>query len=181
MARSLAGLVAGAADVGLDAGSRSEFGNATAANVFLLVVVGLLVGYAAALLRTSARARAEAVAVAAATAERERLARAVHDGVLQALAWVQRRGSEIGGPTTELAAVAGAQEVALRALVHGAPNAHPAGELADVASMLNLCAAASVSVATPRSRRRRRCCARIRRCEYWCSRPAASVPTCSRR
>ena len=121
----LAGLAAGVAVVGEDAAANSEVGNNTAANVFLLVVAGLVVGYAAALLRTSAEARAQAVAARAATAERERLARAVHDGVLQALAWVQRRGTEIGGEAAELAAVAGEQEVALRGLI-GAGGGRPA-------------------------------------------------------
>jgi signal transduction histidine kinase len=145
---------AGAAVVGEDAAANSELGNNTAANVFLLIVTALVVGYAAELLRTTAEVRAQAVAARAATAERERLARAVHDGVLQALAWVQRRGTEIGGEAAELAAVAGEQEVALRGLVAGgllatttAPPA--AGGTSDVAAMLSLCAAASVSVATP--------------------------------
>jgi signal transduction histidine kinase len=54
---------------------------------------------------------------AAAAAERARLARAVHDGVLQILGLVQRRGHELGGPAAELGRLAGEQEVALRTLI----------------------------------------------------------------
>lgn len=147
-----AGLCAGLADVAVDAGANPDYevSQATTANVFLLVVAGLVVGYAAGLLRLNAQVRAEAVAARAAVAERERLARAVHDGVLQALAWVQRRGAELGGEAAELAAVAGDQEVALRGLIGGADTRLP-GDVADVSAMLNLCAAAQVSVATPGS------------------------------
>ena len=147
-----AGLCAGLADVAVDAGANPDYevSQATTANVFLLVVAGLVVGYAAGLLRLNAQARAEAVAARAAVAERERLARAVHDGVLQALAWVQRRGAELGGEAAELAAVAGDQEVALRGLIGGADARLPGG-VADVSAMLNLCASAQVSVATPGS------------------------------
>lgn len=147
-----AGLCAGLADVAVDAGANPDYevSQATTANVFLLVVAGLVVGYAAGLLRLNAQVRAEAVAARAAIAERERLARAVHDGVLQALAWVQRRGAELGGEAAELAAVAGDQEVALRGLIGGADTRLP-GDVADVSAMLNLCAAAQVSVATPGS------------------------------
>jgi signal transduction histidine kinase len=144
--------VAGAAIVGEDVTANSELGNNTAANVFLLIVTALVVGYAAELLRTTAEVRAQAVAARAATAERERLARAVHDGVLQALAWVQRRGTELGGEAAELAAVAGEQEVALRGLIGGSGSA-PAGALAggagDVAAMLSSCATSTVSVSAP--------------------------------
>lgn len=153
-----AGVLAGASDIVVDAGTNDTYqiGAATAANVFLLVVVGLVVGYAAGLLRVSAEARAVAVAVQAGTAERERLARAVHDGVLQALAWVQRRGTEIGGEAAELAAVAGEQEVALRGLIGGGASGEGAGtplagDTADLSAMLNRCATSSVSVATPGS------------------------------
>ena len=41
----------------------------------------------------------------------------MHDGVLQVLAYVRRRGNEIGGAATELADKAGEQEVALRVLI----------------------------------------------------------------
>lgn len=148
----LAGVSAGLADIAVDAGANPDYevGQATTANVFLLVVAGLVVGYAAGLLRLTARVRAEAVAARAATAERERLARAVHDGVLQALAWVQRRGTELGGEAAALAAVAGEQEVALRGLIGGGASALP-GDEADLSVILGRCAAPTVSVATPGS------------------------------
>ena len=41
----------------------------------------------------------------------------MHDGVLQVLALVQRRGAELGGDAAELGRLAGEQEVALRTLI----------------------------------------------------------------
>ncbi len=145
-----AALIAGAVDVTV----QPQPTGTTAGNVFLLVVTGLIAGYAASLVRTSTRERAEAVASRAATAERERLSRAVHDGVLQTLSYVQRRGAEIGGPAAELAELAGEQEEALRGLVRGAGNgsgaaAASSAESRDVAAMLHLHAGRTVSVATP--------------------------------
>ena len=69
-------------------------------------------------------------------AERARLARAVHDGVLQVLTLVQRRGTELGGEAAELGRLAGEQEAALRALVQGnaATTAAAASGRADLAS-----------------------------------------------
>ncbi|CAJ1504071.1 MacS family sensor histidine kinase [[Mycobacterium] burgundiense] len=87
------------------------------ATIIIELAVGLAVGMAA---QTARRAHAElerAVRISAAVAERERLARQVHDGVMQVLALVAKRGNEIGGPTTELAQLAGEQERALRRLV----------------------------------------------------------------
>ena len=52
--------------------------------------------------------------------ERDRLSRQVHDGAIQVLALVSRRGREIGGETAELAELAGEQERALRRLVSSA-------------------------------------------------------------
>lgn len=86
-------------------------------NTFLLLVGGPIVGYLLEQLYRSAAQRDRAERAAAAAAERTRLARAVHDGVLQVLALVQRRGLEAGGDLAELGRMAGEQEVALRALI----------------------------------------------------------------
>ena len=70
--------------------------------------------------RTARRAHDElqrAAQLAAALEERERLSRQVHDGVIQVLALVARRGHEMGGATAELAELASEQERALRRLV----------------------------------------------------------------
>ena len=70
--------------------------------------------------QTARRAHSElerAARLAAALEERERLSRQVHDGAIQVLALVARRGREIGGETAELAELAGEQERALRRLV----------------------------------------------------------------
>ncbi|HEV7825743.1 MAG TPA: DUF5931 domain-containing protein [Mycobacteriales bacterium] len=89
-------------------------------NVVLLFLAGAVVGYVAGLARHAERALAESVRLAAATAERERLSRQIHDGVLQVLAMVRRRGTDLGGEAAELARVAGEQEAALRALMASA-------------------------------------------------------------
>ena len=78
---------------------------------------------------------------AAAAAERARLARAVHDGVLQVLALVQRRGTELGGDLAELGRVAGEQEMRLRSLIRQqdsltAPAPGAAGAVADLGAAL---------------------------------------------
>ena len=62
-----------------------------------------------------------ATEIEAASRERERLARGIHDSVLQVLALVQRRGAEAGGEAAEIGRLAGEQEAALRALI--APTA----------------------------------------------------------
>ncbi|TWP39090.1 ATP-binding protein [Leekyejoonella antrihumi] len=83
----------------------------------VLMTVGLAVGAVSTTVRHARDQIDAAVRMQAATAERERLAREVHDGVLQVLAFVQRRGNEIGGETAELARLAGEQERELRTLV----------------------------------------------------------------
>jgi len=147
-------LLLGAVDLSVQAGPDES----AAAYVFLLVLTGLVVGYAAALVRAGTRERAEAAAVRAATAERERLARAVHDGVLQTLAYVQRRGAEIGGPAGELAELARDQQETLRGLLQsrvngsgsrGAPDAATRAGACDVAPMLRRLAGRALPVATP--------------------------------
>jgi signal transduction histidine kinase len=86
-------------------------------NVQLLLVAGLVVGYAASTMRRATTRLRDAIATESANAERLRLSRSIHDGVLQVLAQVQRRGNAIGGEAVELAALAAEQEVALRTLM----------------------------------------------------------------
>ncbi|MEU6868443.1 DUF5931 domain-containing protein [Streptomyces sp. NPDC046876] len=89
----------------------------TVHNVVLVWVASVAVGYVVEVARASEATLARALEIEAATRERERLARDIHDGVLQVLAMVQRRGTELGGEAAELGRMAGEQEVALRTLV----------------------------------------------------------------
>lgn len=91
-------------------------------NVVLVWVAAIGIGYVIEVARASERTLARALEIEAATRERERLARDIHDGVLQVLAMVQRRSSELTGEAAELARLAGEQEAALRALVTSAPQ-----------------------------------------------------------
>ncbi|WP_304441514.1 MacS family sensor histidine kinase, partial [Kitasatospora sp. MBT63] len=97
-------------------------------NIVLLLMAGCAVGYVIELARASEAVLTRALQVEAATRERERLARDIHDGVLQVLALVQRQGdradpADPAGPggLGELGRLAGEQERALRALMSGAP------------------------------------------------------------
>ncbi|MFF0203039.1 MacS family sensor histidine kinase [Streptomyces sp. NPDC005017] len=91
----------------------------TVHNVILVWVAAIAIGYVVEVARASERTLARALEIEAATRERERLARDIHDSVLQVLAMVQRRGAVIGGEAAELGRMAGEQEVALRTLVSG--------------------------------------------------------------
>ncbi|MEV5604859.1 DUF5931 domain-containing protein [Streptomyces sp. NPDC052299] len=96
---------------------RGEPSRDTLHNVMLVWVASIAIGYVVEVARASERTLARALEIEAATRERERLARDIHDGVLQVLAMVQRRGAAIGGEAAELGRMAGEQEVALRTLV----------------------------------------------------------------
>lgn len=102
---------------------RQDVDRPTVGSCVLLVMLGVVVGYVVSLGRRAERAYADVVQREAARAERERLARSVHDGVLQTLALVGRSG----GP--ELGPLAREQEVALRQLLAGEPAAVPSGTL----------------------------------------------------
>ncbi|MDN5860020.1 MAG: DUF5931 domain-containing protein [Pseudonocardia sp.] len=118
-------------------------------DIELLVVVGVTVGYAATVLRRSAQRVREAAAAEAAIAERERLARAVHDGVLQVLGYVKRRAAELDGPARELGVLAGEQEFALRNLLVSGPSSVNANGDRDAAAALRLLGSSRVSVSAP--------------------------------
>ena len=149
----IGGVVAAFVIAPADLATRAVVNGSTAGNLFLLLLAGAVVGYASVLVREAATDRARATELAARTAERERLARAVHDGVLQVLAYVQRRGMEIGGEATELARAAGEQEEALRALIRGQPpveaRAGSSDGRVDLGRELAAFGAAGVSVAAP--------------------------------
>ncbi|MET9930205.1 MULTISPECIES: DUF5931 domain-containing protein [unclassified Streptomyces] len=91
----------------------------TVHNVILVWVASIAIGYVVEVARASERTLARALEIEAATRERERLARDIHDSVLQVLAMVQRRGTALGGEAADLGRMAGEQEVALRTLVAG--------------------------------------------------------------
>ena len=109
----VAALVVSVADLSI----RDDFSQKAYGNIFLLVLGGAIVGFLSELLQETAAQRDRAERTAAAAQERQRLARVVHDGVLQVLALVQRRAPELGPDGRELGRLAGEQEVRLRGLV----------------------------------------------------------------
>lgn len=111
------GLAAAGALAVADLSVRSEVTQSAYGNVFLIAVGGPIVGYLVGSLQEMAVERDHAQREAAAAAERARLARAVHDGVLQVLALVQRRGPELGPEGVGLGRLAADQESSLRALI----------------------------------------------------------------
>ena len=147
------GLVASTVISVADLSVRADLSSRNVGNIFLLMIGGPVVGYATGLLKKMAVARDRAERQAAAAAERQRLARAVHDGVLQVLSLVQRRGSELGGEAAELGRLAGEQEVALRALVQqtDAPLNDEPSRTANLATSVGLLESRSVTVSVPGS------------------------------
>lgn len=124
-------------------------------NIFLLLIVGPVVGFLAESLQRMERERDQAQREAIASEERARLARAVHDGVLQVLALVQRRGNELGSQDPGLATLgrmAGEQEAALRSLIRQQDTLPAAGgdqDLAVALEGLSRAVASPVTVSTP--------------------------------
>lgn len=132
----LEGMVASAVVSAADATVKVSLDSTTIGQIFLLFLAAGMVGYTAQTLRESAELRAAAERESAAAEERSRLARAVHDGVLQVLALMQRRGLEAGGELADLGRLAGEQEVALRALMQGNARKRPANWKADLVTSL---------------------------------------------
>ncbi|MBS9375283.1 MacS family sensor histidine kinase [Rhodococcus sp. B50] len=116
----------------------------------VLVACGVAMGFATTTARSAHRQLEQAVRVAAATEERDRLARQVHDGVLQVLALVQRRGLELGGGATELAELAREQEAALRQLIsEQETHVDRGGENADLTALVRARAGTAATVSAP--------------------------------
>jgi len=114
----LAALFVGVADI-LEVGfaAQTSMNNSTINNIVILVLLGGCIGYCADLSRDGHAALSEALRVQAVAGERDRLARTVHDGVLQTLSYIHRRGVDLGGEARELGSMAAGQERLLRALV----------------------------------------------------------------
>jgi signal transduction histidine kinase len=147
------GVLAAASITVCDLSVRLDTTGTTWGNIFLLFLAAGVVGYSTTRLREATEARAHAERIAATLEERARLARIVHDGVLQVLALVQRRGLELGGDAADLGRLAGEQEVALRALVQGNTAALTSGPVpdgdVDLVERLSALATRTVTVSGP--------------------------------
>lgn len=151
--RWVGGLVAGVLLAGVDMSLREDVKQSDYGNAFLLVIGGAIVGFLCASLQQMATDREVAERSAAVAAERARLARVVHDGVLQVLALVQRRGRELGGEAAELGRLAGEQERELRGLIRAqeAVATRPPDTVDLVGELSMLERSGTVTVSTPGS------------------------------
>ncbi|WP_243711200.1 DUF5931 domain-containing protein [Actinomadura sp. KC216] len=132
------------------AGTAGGISRTTFNGIVLLLLAGLVVGHVVRLALDAEARLARAVELESATRERERLARRIHDSVLQVLAMVRRRGDELGGEAAELGRLAGEQEAALRTLIGADPAAAPEpGDDVDLRPLLTGHASSSVTVSTP--------------------------------
>ncbi|TDC38450.1 DUF5931 domain-containing protein [Micromonospora sp. KC213] len=144
---ALAAVVLGVADL-----AARGFGTPSVTGLILLLLAGVIVGHVARLAVTAQERLQRAVELEAATRERERLARGIHDSVLQVLALVQRRGAHLDGEAGELARLAGEQEAALRALIAGGDPVPAAGAqdgAVDLRALLGRHASPAVSLSVP--------------------------------
>jgi len=129
---------------------RAHYDQAAFTGTVLMVLAATAVGYLVGIAEVSQQRLERAIQMEATIRERERLARDIHDSVLQVLALVKRRGAGLDGEAGELARLAGEQEAALRTLVTGR-TAEPVDEHAevDLIALLDPYASATVSVASP--------------------------------
>ena len=143
----LAAVAVAAADLVV---TRGEVSHSTVNSIVLLLLAGVVLGRVVRLGVAAELRVAAALEESAAARERERLARAVHDGTLQVLALVSRRGRDLGGDGERLAALAAEQESALRSLLCSVPAPAGPGTL-DVRAALVAGGSASRHVSAPSS------------------------------
>ncbi len=145
-----AAIVLGGCDIALRHQLVSTLAGPAVNATILLLLAAVTVGYVSALAARAEQALQRAAGIEAASRERERLARGIHDSVLQVLALVQRRGAEVGGEAAEIGRLAGEQEAALRALIAGAiPAAAPGSSQQDLRALLTGEAGPAVTVVAP--------------------------------
>lgn len=144
------GFTAGLLLATADLAQRQDLNQSDYGNAFLLILSGTIVGYMCDSLQKMAAERDAAERARAEVAERARLARVVHDGVLQVLALLQRRGHELGGAAEELGDLAGEQERELRRLIREQSSVVTPDGTADLGSALaQLESISGVTVSTP--------------------------------
>ncbi|GAB3623431.1 DUF5931 domain-containing protein [Mariniluteicoccus endophyticus] len=121
----------------------------------LALIIGVVAfGWSAQMIRDGVHEREDMRATNAALAERQRLARIVHDGVLQVLAMVEREGAHLGPRGAMLARHAHEQEAQLRALIQQTdidPDHHDPRDVThrNFAVMLDRHESGAVTVSTP--------------------------------
>ena len=141
---TVAALILGAADISVRGGLDPRNLSGTA----LMLLAGVVVGHVSRLAFDAEERLQQATELQAAIRERERIARNIHDSVLQVLALVQRRGAELGGEAADLGRLAGEQEAALRALV--STGVAPAADgMTDLRTGIGRFSSSTVTVATP--------------------------------
>jgi signal transduction histidine kinase len=133
-----------------DLAARGLVNQVTVTGTVIMVMAAIAVGHIAMLAHQAQERLRLAAELEAANRERERLARGIHDSVLQVLALVQRRGVELGGEAADLGRLAGEQEAALRALVGGAtPDAAAPSGMTDLRVLLSPHAVTGATVSAP--------------------------------
>ncbi len=115
----------------------------------LLVLAAIAIGHVVRLTGDAAAYAQQLAEEQAAARERDRLARGIHDSVLQVLALVQRRGAELGGEAAQLGRLAGEQEAALRLLVGTRHDPAKRTGATDLRAPLRRLAGARVTLAAP--------------------------------
>ena len=148
---TIAAILVGAADLS----TRGAVTQNTINSDVLLLLAAIAIGHVSRLGIAAQERMAQAVKLEAATRTRERLARDIHDSVLQVLALVARRAQQLGGEAAELGQLAGEQEAALRTLIGTTEASRSSGGLvdglADLRASLDLFASATVTVSGPAS------------------------------
>src|SRR5262249_50841034 len=113
---SIPGAVTAAAMGAVDLSTRRVVSESTLTGTVVMILAAFALGYLARLAADVQDRLRRAAAQEAAARERDRLARAIHDDVLQVITLIQRRAAELGGEAADLGRLAAGQEAALRAL-----------------------------------------------------------------
>ena len=140
-----AALAMGATDLAV----RAHYDQAAFTGAVLMLLAAIAVGNLVRIAEVAQQRLERAIELEATTRERERLARDIHDSVLQVLALVKRRGAGLDGEAGELARLAGEQEAALRTLVAGRRASEPGGDDLDLMALLQPYASPAVTVSGP--------------------------------